>query len=85
MIVFSSRIFRLGSSSTHFFYFPYLFINILSFINPKNHFFTLDQGFSIFERILEVFDRFISCPRSFSSFHRSFSVSKSNNTQKNSF
>ena len=44
-IVFSSQIFRLGSSSIHFFYFSHLFINIFSFINPKNHFSTLDQGF----------------------------------------
>ena len=80
-IMFSSRIFRLGSSSIHFFY-PYLFITIFSFINPKNHFSTIDQGFPIFGKSLWALVRFISSPHTFSSFHRSFSVSKSKNTKK---
>ena len=84
-IVFSSRIFRLGSSSIHFFYFYHVFINIVSFINPKIHFSTLDQGFPTFERRLEAIVRFISSPRTFSSFHQSFSLSKSKNTKKMSY
>ena len=55
-IVFSSQIFRLGSFSIHFFYFPHLFINIFSFKNPKNHFSTIDQGFSIFARLFGSFN-----------------------------
>ena len=84
-IVFSSRIFRLESSSIYFFYFPYLFINIFSFSNPKNHFSTLDQGFPISERSLEALVRFISSPHTFSSFHRSFLLSKSKHTKKISY
>ena len=84
-IVFSSQIFILGSFSIHFFYFPYLFIHISIFTNPKNEISTIDQGFWIFARSLEALVRFISSPCSFSSFHRSFSVSKSKNTPKNSF
>ena len=81
-IIFSSRIFRLGSSSIHFFYFPHLFINIFSFTNPKNHFPTIDQGFPISERSLEALVWFISSSCSFSSFHCSFLLSKSKNTKK---
>ena len=82
-IVFSSQIFRLGSFSINFFYFPHLFINILSFKNPKNHFSTIDQGFLIFARSLEALVWFISSQHTSSSFHRSFPLSKSKNTQKN--
>ena len=67
---------RLELSSIHFFWFHHLFTNIFSLKNPKNFCSTLDQGFSIFERSLEVFDRFISSPRTFSSFYRSFPLSK---------
>ena len=80
-IVFLSQIFILGSSSIHFFYFSHLFINIFSFTNPKNHFSTIDQGFPISKKSLEALLRFISSPRIFSSFHQSFSVSKSKNTK----
>ena len=75
-IVFSSQIFRLGSSSIHFFYFSNLFINIFSSINPKNHFSTLNQGFLISEKSLEALIQFISSPRTFSSFHWSSTLSK---------
>ena len=81
-IVFSSQIIRLGSSSSHFFYFSHLFINIFSFINPKNHFSSIIQGFPISEKNLEALLWFISSPCTFSSFHRSFSLSKSKNTKK---
>ena len=66
----------------YFFYFPHLFINIFSIINPKNHFSTIDQGFPICEKSLEALFWFISSPRTFFSFHRSFSVAKSKNTKK---
>ena len=81
-IVFSSQIFRLGSSSIHFFKFSHLFIRIFSFTNPKNYSFTIDQGFPISKKSLEALVQFISSPHMFSSFHQSFSVSKSKNTKK---
>ena len=84
-IVFSSQIFRLELFSIYFFYFPQLFINIFSFIKPKNHFSTIDQGFPIYEKSFEALVRFISSSRTFSSFHQSLSVSKSKNTKKLSF
>ena len=59
-----------------------MFISIFSSTNPKNHFYTIDQGFPISEKSLEALVRFISSPRTFSSFHRSFSVSRSKNTQE---
>ena len=70
---------RLELSSICFFYFPHLFIHIFTFTNPKNDIPTIDQGFPIFERSLEAFHRFISSPHTFSSFHRSFPLSKSKN------
>ena len=81
-IVFLLRILILGSSSIHFLYFSHLFINTFSFQNPKNHFFTIDQGFPISKRSLEAIVWFISSPRTFSSFHRSSPLSKSKNTKK---
>ena len=69
-------------SSIHFIYFPHLFIHISIFKNPKNHFSTIDQRFPISEKSLEVLVWFISSPRTFSSFHRSFLVSKSTNIKK---
>ena len=81
-IIFSSQIFRLESSSIHFFYFSHLFISIFSFKNPKNHFSTINQGFPISEKSLEAFVQFNSSPCTFSSFHRSFSISKSKTTKK---
>ena len=44
-ILFSSRIFRLGSYSIHFFHFPHMFINHFSFTNPKNKFPPSTKGF----------------------------------------
>ena len=82
LFVFSSQLFRLGSFSIHFFSFSHLFINIFLFINPKNYITTLNQGIPISERSLEALVWFISSPRSFSSFHRSFSLSKSKKYQK---
>ena len=82
LIVFSSQIFRLGSFSIYFFYFPHLFIHISIFTNPKNDISTIDQGFSIFARSLEALVRFISSLCSFSFFHRSFPLSKSKNIKK---
>ena len=84
-IVFSKQIYWLGSYSIQFFYCSHLFISIFSFANPKNNFFTIVQGFPISEKSLEALVRFISSPLTFSSFHRSFSVSKSKNTKTNSF
>ena len=81
-IVFSSRIFRLGSFPIHFLYFPHLFIHISKFTNPKNNISTIDQGLSIFARSLEAIVRFTSSPHSFSSFHRPFPLSKYKNTKK---
>ena len=64
---------------------PHLFIHTFIFKNPKNYFSTIDQGFSIFERSVEAFDRFISFPNTSSSFHRSFPLFKSKNIKKISF
>ena len=50
------------------------FFHILIFKNPKNHLFTIDQGFPIFKRILEAFDGSISFMCIASSFHQSFSL-----------
>ena len=69
-------------SSTYFIYFPPLFIHISTLKNPKNHFSTIDQGYPISEKSLEALVRFISSPLTFSSFHRSFPLSKSKNTKK---
>ena len=80
--IISSRIFRLGSSSIHFFYLSHLFINIFSFINAKNHISTLNQGFQISEKSLEALVQFISSPRTFSFFHHSSPLSKYKNTKK---
>ena len=68
---------RLELSSIYFFWFHHLFINVFSLKNRKNHFSTIDQGFQISEKSLEALVRFTSSPRTFSSFHRSFLVSKS--------
>ena len=68
-----------------YFLFSHLFIHIFIFTNPKNHFSTIDQGFSIFEKSLEAFDRFILFPHTYSSFHQSFSLSKSKNIKIISF
>ena len=82
LIMFSSQIFRLGSFLSISSIFLQMFINIFSFINPKNHFSTIDQGFSIFARSLEALVRFISSPCSFSLFHCSSPLSKYKKTPK---
>ena len=56
----------------HFFYFRNLFYQYFHICKPSNHFSTINQGFSIFERSLEAFYWSIS-----------FSLSKSKNTKKN--
>ena len=81
-IVFSSRIFRLGSSSIHFFYFSHPFIHISTFKNPKNPFSTIDQGFPNSEKSIEALVWFILSPLTCSSFHRLFLLSESKNTKK---
>ena len=65
-----------------FLLFYHLLINISSFIKPKNLFSTLDQGFPISEKRLEALVWFILSPCAFSSFHRSFPLSKSKNNKK---